>query len=240
MMDSMVKRVGAVLLAAVCAVSLAACSSQAAAADTASQSASGNDTDNQTTVYGKVTAVNGSKITLVLGTLNRGEGGQRREGGNQSGASRSGEKGNPPSKNSTGSGSSHSESQNPKQSDSGKAGNLGLLTLTGETKTITISDESVVTKQNMHFNRQAPNGKAEQGTGSSTSSTGDTSDTYSTKGINNTDGNAKGESASLNDITVGSILKVTTETGTDKLVSVQILSGGTGEKPVESGTSSQS
>lgn len=242
MKDRMVKRVEAVLLAAVCTVGLAACSSQTTAASTtASQSASQQSADNQTTVYGKVTAVDGSKITLALGTLNRGEGGGRQESGKgQSGASGSEQKGDPPSKDNTASGGDSSEGKNQRQPGSGGEGGFEMLTLTGETKTITISDESILTRQSMRGNRQTPDGKTEQGTGSTASSAGDTSDTYSTKGVKNTNGNESGESASLSDITVGSVLKVTSETGTDQLVSVQILGGGTREKPEESSSSSQS
>ncbi|MGX8709834.1 MAG: hypothetical protein ACQGTM_06255 [bacterium] len=242
MKDHMVKWVEAVLLAAVCTVGLAACSSQTTAASaTASQSASQQSADNQTTVYGKVTAVDGSKITLALGTLNRGEGGGRQENGKgQGGASGSEQKGNPPSKDNTASGGDSSEGKNQRQQGSGGEGGFEMLTLTGETKTITISDESILTRQSMRGNRQTPDGKTEQGTGSTASSAGDTSDTYSTKGVKNTNGNESGESASLSDITVGSVLKVTSETGTDQLVSVQILGGGTREKPEESSSSSQS
>ena len=242
MKDRMVKRVEAVLLAAVCTVGLAACSSQTTAASaTAAQSASQQSADNQTTVYGKVTAVDGSKITLALGTLNRGEGGGRQESGKgQGGASGSEQKGNPPSKDNTASGGDNSEGKNQRQPGSGGEGGFEMLTLTGETKTITISDESILTRQSMRGNRQTPDGKTEQGTGSTASSAGDTSDTYSTKGVKNTNGNESGESASLSDITVGSVLKVTSETGTDQLVSVQIVGGGTREKPEESSSSSQS
>ncbi|MBE6830620.1 MAG: hypothetical protein E7519_10455 [Ruminococcaceae bacterium] len=243
MKDRMVKRVEAVLLAAVCTVGLAACSSQTTAASTtASQSASQQSVDNQTTMYGKVTAVDGSKITLALGTLNRGEGGGRQESGKgQGGASGSEQKGNPPSKDDTASGGNNSEGKNQKQPDSGGEGGFEMLTLTGETKTITISDESILTRQSMRGNRQTPGGgKTEQGTGSTASSAGDTSDTYSTEGVKNTNGNESGESASLSDIIVGSVVKVTSETGTDQLVSVQILGGGTREKPEESSSSSQS
>ncbi|TQI66210.1 hypothetical protein [Clostridium sp. KNHs216] len=242
MKDRMVKRVEAVLLAAVCTVGLAACSSQTTTASaTAAQSASQQGADNQTTVYGKVTAVDGSKITLALGTLNRGEGGGRQESGKgQGGASGSEQKGNPPSKDNTASGGDSSEGKNQRQQGSGGEGGFEMLTLTGETKTITISDESILTRQSMRGNRQTPDGKTEQGTGSTASSAGDTSDTYSTKGVKNTNGNESGESASLSDITVGSVLKVTSETGTDQLVSVQILGGGTREKPEESSSSSQS
>ncbi len=242
MKDRMVKRVEAVLLAAVCTVGLAACSSQTTAASTtASQSASQQSADNQTTVYGKVTAVDGSKITLALGTLNRGEGGGRQESGKGQGdASGSEQKGNPPSKDDTASGGNNSEGKNQKQPGSGGEGGFEMLTLTGETKSITISDESILTRQSMRGNRQTPDGKTEQGTGSTASSAGDTSNTYSTKGVKNTNRNDSGESASLSDITVGSVLKVTSETGTDQLVSVQILGGGTREKPEESSSSSQS
>ncbi|WP_444641224.1 hypothetical protein ACRQU7_12625 [Caproiciproducens sp. R1] len=242
MKDRMVKRVEAVLLAAVCTVGLAACSSQTTAASaTAAQSASQQGADDQTTVYGKVTAVDGSKITLALGTLNRGEGGGRQESGkDQGGASGNEQKGDPPSKDNTASGGDNSEGKNQRQQGSGGEGGFEMLTLTGETKTITISDESILTRQSMRGNRQTPDGKTEQGTGSTASSAGDTSDTYSTKGVKNTNGNESGESASLSDITVGSVLKVTSETGSDQLVSVQILGGGTREKPEELSSSSQS
>ncbi|WP_444658063.1 hypothetical protein ACRQV7_10330 [Caproiciproducens sp. R2] len=238
MKDRMVKRVEAVLLAAVCTVGLVACSSQTTAV-TAAQSASQQSKDNQTTVYGKVTAVDGSKITLALGTLNPGEGGGR-QGSGKGGASGSEQKGDLPSKDDTASGGDNSEGKNQKQPGSGGAGGFEMLTLTGETKTITISDESILTRQSVRGNRQTPGGKKEQGTDSTASSAEDTSDTYSTKGVKNTSGNESGESASLSDITVGSVLKVTSEAGTDQLISVQILGGGAHEKPEESSSSGQS
>ncbi len=227
MQNNMVRRKGAVLLAAACIFSLAACSSQQAASIAGSaanaKSASQQSTAGQTSVYGKVTAVDGSKVTLSLGALNQGAGGGP---GNASG-----QKNNPPAKNGSASESANSGTA-PSRQQGGRQGNFEMLTLTGETKTITISDESILTRQSMRRNggnRKAPD----------TSSAVGTNDTNSTDVENNTNGNSKGTLASLSDITVGSILKVTSETGTDKLLSVQILGAGSRGQSA-SGTSSQS
>lgn len=228
MNNNMVRRTGAVLLAAACVFSLAACSSQQAASTAGStanaQSVSQQSTAGQTSVYGKVTAVDGSKVTLSLGTLNQGAGGGP---GNVSG-----QKNNPPAKNGSASESANSGTA-PSRQREGRQGNFEMLTLTGETKTITISDESILTRQSMRGNggnRKAPD----------TSSAAEINDTNSTDIENNTNGNSKGTSASLSDITVGSVLKVTSETGTDKLLSVQILGAGSHGQSAASGASSQS
>lgn len=121
----------------------------------------------QTTVYGKVTAISGIKVTLALGTMN------------QPG-------GTPPS------------GQPSEQSSGQPDGAPDLLTLTGETITITISDTSILSKQSM----QAPNNQTSTTTTDTTNST-----------------------ATLSDIAVGSILQITYTTSIDNLVSVQILGG---------------
>lgn len=94
-----------------------------------------------TVIYGKVTAVNGSSVTLALGTMGfrSGSGGQNdwrgRQGGQggQGGAPAGGVSGQTPSM--------------PSGGFSRRGGNFSPLTLTGKTETILITDTSVLKKE---------------------------------------------------------------------------------------------
>lgn len=134
------------LLVAVNVLGAAVCSGEASTSST-----------DGTTVYGKVTKVNGKNITMTVGTWN----------GNKQGI--------PPN---------------------GQEAPSDMLILTKETKTITISDTSIIKKQSM----EAP------AAGNSTSKP------------------SASTSASLSDITVGSTLKLTYDTS-GKLSSVEIVGG---------------
>lgn len=157
------------------------------------------------TIYGKVTAISGSKVTIALGTLNQ-------QGGNQKGSTSgsSAPQGNPPSGQSgskSGSGSNSTAGSSNTQQDtpsSGMPGGMGdQITLTGKSKTITISNTGIITKQSSAgFGGQSSNG---QNSANTTSTSGSTS-------------------ASLSDIRVGSVLKITYKNSLDNLVSVEILS----------------
>jgi hypothetical protein len=130
-----------------------------------------------TTVYGKVTKVEGKNITMTVGTWNGGG-----QGGNNQGTppSNSNNQGTPPT------GNQGSQQGTPHE----------MLTLTNEAKTITVSDTSIIKKQSM----AAP----------------ETS--------NDTSKSSTSTSASLPDITAGSILKLTYDTS-GKLSSVEIIGG---------------
>jgi hypothetical protein len=128
----------------------------------------------QTTVYGKVTAISGSKVTIALGTMKK-------------------PSGVPPSGSAK---PSETPSAKPSEKPSASPGAVpDLLTLTGKSMKFTISSTKILTKESME-----PNNK----TSSSSSST----------------------KASLSDISVGSILKVTYKTSTKKPVAVVIMKMG--------------
>jgi hypothetical protein len=153
----------------------------------------------QTTVYGKVTAISGSKITLALGTMNT-----PGSAGGQTGTQPSGVPEKPSDSTSgtgtstgstTGSGTgtgSSSGSTSGTQSSAPTSGQQGsapeMITLTGDTITIKISDTSILYKQSMATNTNT--------------------------------------SASLSDLSVGSILQVIYTSSVDSLVSVTIMGGG--------------
>ena len=202
-----------------------------------------------TTVYGKVTAISGNKVTVALGILLQG-GNQNSSGNNngQPGTPPGGNQGNTTGTNSTSSNSStqrvsnttsnsansttsNSSTQKGNTANSGQGNTAGnsstsgskpsnppggtqggmpdMLTTTGESKTITISDTSIITKQSM----PTPGGTNGQ------SST--------TNGNNNANSSSTSSStkASLSDITAGSILKITYKSSYDNLVSVEIIGG---------------
>lgn len=203
-------------LLAACVLSLAACSKDA--------SPQGNDGGesipaDQTVLYGKVTAVDGSKITLALGTMPQGE----RGGGNASGGARSGDR--PESSASGGfrgrsgneSGSSRAFRGSSVPAGGGFRNPAELLTLTGETKTITITDESILSGTG---SRERPSGPREGLSPQSAES-----------------GGSSGSQAkvSLSDITVGSVLRVACRTGDQTPVSVMILGGGNQNVSSEAG-----
>jgi hypothetical protein len=221
-------RAAAVLLAAISIVSFTACSQQNASASvTASESATSMG---QTTIYGKVTAVDGTKVTMDIGTLP--------ESNRVGGAAQSGRSGGKRQGNS----SETAPSSKPEQGtppSGGQGGEWNQLTLTGTSKTITISNTSILTKGLTGFGGRgegrAPNGK----NGAAGGSGGNTSSTNSTQRENNTNSISKGTPAALTDITVGSILRVTYDTSSQDLVSVQIM-GNFGKNQTSSTASSDS
>ncbi|MDV3428044.1 MAG: hypothetical protein LIR50_13680 [Bacillota bacterium] len=198
MIKNKLLRAAILSLAVINIISFAACSKK-----------STTSTSNGTTIYGKVTKVNGKDITITVGTWKGGQESSNQgtppgsSGSNSSnqGTSSSSNPPAPPSNSGSNSSSSQGTSSNSNQSappsnnGSSNSASQGtppdMLTLTKETKTITISDSSIIKKQSM----PAP--------GSSSSNT------------------SAGSSASLSDITVGSILKLTYTSG--KLSSVEIV-----------------
>lgn len=218
----------AALLIAVGIFSLTACSKQTtstASSSTKQTTSTASSSTKQTTVYGKVTAINGKKITIALGTLNQRGGNQKSitfsndnasnestvsnnnaSNGNTSTADDA-PQGAPPSGNNAPhevndadgvSTATIEPSDNDAQQGTPPGGRIGrapeLLTLTGESKTFTISDTTTITKQNA-------------------------------KPGENSSNNSNENTASIDDITVGSILKVTYYSDSDEVISIEILGG---------------
>ena len=208
---------------------------------------------NKTTVYGKVTAISGNKVTVAFGTLKQGgnqnssvnNNGQpgtppsgnpgntagnnsnnknsntqqgsnaTSNGANSTSSNSSTQKGNAPNGSQGAGNSSTSGSNKPSNTPDGAQGGMpDMLTTTGESKTITISDTSIITKQSM----PSPGGT----NGQSSTTNGSNNANSSTGSKASTSGSTK---ASLSDITVGSILKITYKSSYDNLVSVEIIGG---------------
>lgn len=191
MIKNKLLRAAILSLAAINIISFAACSKK-----------STTSTSNGTTIYGKVTKVSGKDITITVGTWKAGQGGNNQ--------------GTPPassgSSNSSNQGTSSNSSQSAPPSNNNSSSNSAsqaappdMLTLTNETKTITISDTGIIKRQSMAAPGSNPN------TSSASSS------------------------ASLTDITVGSILKLTYDIS-GNLSSVEIV-GGMGGNGAPGGTS---
>lgn len=222
-------RIGALLLAVACLIGTSACSSaQAGTSSSASseesstqaaEAVSHTGTDDQNTIYGKVTAVDGDKITLAVGTLNgkgRMGGGQSMGGNGTESGSASGGSGNRQGPGGGQPGGGNGSKPEGSASGAGNAsmpdrqgGSDDLLTLTGETKTITISDESILSKQQMG-GRRGPQG-ASSGDVQESSSVSQETESAAT--------------ASLSEIQEGTILKVTYQSDGETLSSVVILGG---------------
>lgn len=154
---------------------------------TAKNSAAGKTTTaktDQSALYGKVTAIKGKNITVAIGTMK--QFGERPDnmptGSSTQGTMPSGnQQGTPPS-----------------------GGMPELLTLSGESKTITVTDSVKITKLNMRGQFGRPSDQQTTATTVASAATGD--------------------AATLSDIAVGSILKITTKTGTDTVASIEIIS----------------
>lgn len=185
-MTSNLKKTLAILISAATIAGFSGCSKSAATSSSADNSSGFSSrptpmsNTNNTIAFGKVTAIDGSKITLALGNIAR-RGPSSSDGGS-------------------------SASSAPKQD--------GGFTTTGKTETITITDTSVLKKGGM-FGRggrpgrngsSAPSGRSSEAAGNAPSGAGQ-----------------GGESASLSDIKVGTILMVATQKSSGKLISVNIM-----------------
>lgn len=223
------------ILLTVCTFGFTACSQQTSSAsstavqsttagETSQTASAAADSSGKTEIFGKVTAIDGSKITLALGTMGHGSGqagGQKRQGtsSGEGGGAPGGKNGAAPqggqNANSGGGGNLPSGSETPSSPNSaGKGAPRGMggsmITLTGETTTITVSDSSILKK------------RVFEGRGSQQSSSGASSRTSSET------------SASLSDIKTGTILAIEKDSG-GTITSIVILSGsGQGETGVSS------
>lgn len=171
-------------------------------------------------IYGKVTAINGTALTIDVGTLNETSGNTATNTteSSQNSATQatdsstspptpptnngSGTPAAPPTDSSAGSASSsstNSDSGAPSAPPTGgaPASMPELLTLTGETKTITLSDAITITKQ-------------------STPQTGSDA----------TNSSASSTAASTTDISVGTVLKISYKANSEEITSIEIVTGG--------------
>jgi len=194
MLMSKLSKLLSIPLIVACIFSFTACSqqttssSQAKSLSLGTQKVSVTKTDsvNQTTVYGKVTEIKGSTLTIAIGTLQSGKKSFENNSSSSKVTSRP-----------TSSGQSRKWAQ----------GGIPIsLTLTGSTKTITISDESIIKKANMRI----PSGSYGQHVSKPNSAS-----------------SSETSSASLSDISVGTILRVSYQTSGEKLLSVVILGNNT-------------
>jgi hypothetical protein len=143
------------LLAVLAVVTLTGCGQGAASADmqssvqqtqgeTQAQAQSGAAAEDKDAIYGNVTAIDGNNITLELGTVNQGALPDGQDGAPPSGAGQgNGQDGGQPSGMPSDMPSGEQPSGMPSDMPSGGE-RPSMLSLTGETKTITVSDESVI------------------------------------------------------------------------------------------------
>ncbi|MBC3797324.1 beta strand repeat-containing protein [Acetobacterium tundrae] len=199
-----------------------------------------------TVIYGKVTAINGSDLTIAVGTLNEGSGDSQTttQPANATDNSTTTQPANatdnstttqpatatdsstttpptPPTTTGTDaqtppSGTAPSGTAPSGTAPSGTAqGSMPeLLTLTGETRTITLSDAVSITKQSA----------SQPGSGANSTSTD----------------SASGTAASVSDITTGTVLKITYKSNSQKIASLEIITGGGqtgGSAAADTGTS---
>jgi hypothetical protein len=161
-------------------------------------------TSAQTTVYGKVTAISGKKITLALGTVSQ-----------PSGA---------PSKPTSSKPTSSKTSSGSKGGLSGGDRKFTLsLKLNGKKQIITITSTGILTKSGGGFG--GPGGGAPSGkTANSSMPKSSSKPAKASSSKPSLKPSAPSAKASMSDIKVGGILKVTYTTSNKKLVSVLIMS----------------
>jgi len=98
-----------------------------------------------TALYGKVTAIDGSSITLAIGEM------PEPQGASIDGQATTGDQKTPPANQEQNSAATDSDKSRPTSQapqgtpDANTQGNRELLTLTGETKEISVTDESIIT-----------------------------------------------------------------------------------------------
>lgn len=216
-------RLGLILLAAACLLGASGCSQQGVPAAPAQGGASaGASSGDENTVYGKVTAVDGDKITIAVGTLNlpdRQSGdGSARQGpgpGSRGGSFSRPEAGLQSGGNGRRQGGSSGSGSGGAQGRQSGSGGFDLLTPTGESRTITIADPGVLSFQRM--GRGAGGGDSSGAAQSASSS----------------------PAASLSDVKVGTVLRVDYRDDGQTISSVVILGGafgGSGRAGASSGT----
>ena len=198
-------------------------------------------TSGSTVVYGKVTAVSGNKITLALGTMADmgGPGGQAGDGASRGQPPADGQGGGTPPQGDT---DNMGAASRPTMNENGGQGGMGpggSLTLTGKNKTITIIDTSVLQKMSFGGAGNDANGAQTNGntitTAAGTGVTVTQADNEATASATQQDGGQpqRGDmdegatsSASLSDISVGSILKITYGSDGKTITSIVIFGSG--------------
>lgn len=224
-------------------ISLSACTEKNSAASTteaAAAAATASSEEGLTTVYGKVTAVSGSAVTLAIGTLNSqtamgtppaagtgsaGGTGETEAGTNSGTGSQTA--GTPPA---LPSGNEQTDASGSSSQGAGQPSGMGgdLLTLTGDSLVITVTDSTIYSSRTISGpgSQAAPDTNAAQNasntsaaaTAASTASAASAASTAATPATAAT-------ALSLSDITVGTVLQVTYKTSTSKAVSVEIITG---------------
>lgn len=198
-------------------------------------------TGSGTIIYGKVTEISDSKLTIAVGTLNE----QNKNESNTTNPTNTNDSSTtpptPPSDDAATSQptppSDSSNTQTPETGDNqGAEGEI--LTLTGETKTITVTDSVSITKESQM--QPGNEGKLADGTQPS-NGTQPTNETQPANGTTDpgTAPNSGTEAGSLTDIAINTVLKITYKLNSDEIESIEILnsnkqSGGTTQ--VETGT----
>ena len=172
----------------VSSIAFSGCASTQTETNATTQSVSQTTTDSST--YGKVTTVSGNNITLALGTMNQNGGGSPSE---NSGSTPTIGKSSDPTDATV-----NTDGTPPtKPADDSQGVLPDMLTLTGETTSLTLTDAITLTKMSV----QKPDQQ--------------TSDTGTASTSNTT--------ATASDITVGSILKITYATDSTEIESIEIM-----------------
>lgn len=177
----------------------AAPSASATPAGSASAGSQGSQAaaNEQNAVYGEVTAINGNVITLTVGTLNQQTrpSGERQQGQGSKGQDQ--QNANP----------SGQPDANASARPSGSR--PSMLTMTGETKTITVTDESVITKPS--FNRPSgQNGNGQQASQQNSQQASQQPQFSNEKG-------------SLSDIQVGATLRIVYASDNTTIQSIMVM-----------------
>jgi hypothetical protein len=177
----------------------------------------GDETD-RSVFYGKVTAVDGNSITVAVATLDMPGGFGQRANGDAASNGQSGVQG--------GSNPSGTEQPGGETVPGGRRNFANNLTFTGESVTVQITDGIVLTKQGTQAdsNMGAPNPQGQDAMGGNQGNAPAGSPRpQGTAPMRQGPGFA-GEEATLEDITVDSIVVLTYQTSTQALLSVHIFS----------------
>jgi hypothetical protein len=135
--------------------------STSSSASTAAAAAGASDTSDETTVYGEISAISGDTVTIKVGTVANdaaGAAGSAAANGTSAAA-----------------GSTAADASAASSGSSGSAPQQPTLTLTGDTKDLTVTDSTVITKgfdAGSAPSGQAPSGQAPSGDNAGTAPSG--------------------------------------------------------------------
>jgi hypothetical protein len=183
---------------------------------------SGDETD-RSVFYGKVTAIDGNSITVAIAALTMPEGFGQRENG---GAEFNGQNGTPGGNNPPSTTQPDGSASQGMVPNGGRRNIADNLTFTGEAVTVQITDNIVLTKQGPQtdWDKEAQNSPDPAATDGSQGN--NPTGTQRPQGSTSM-GQGPGfmdEEATIEDITVDSIVVLTYQTSTQALLSVHILS----------------